>query len=303
MAGASLKVALLVNLVIGVLKLIVGLFTKSAAMISEAYHSFADTFNQILLALGIRNSKKSPDIEHPFGYSKNQFFWAFVVAILIFGISGILALQEGIHKIQNPEQELDRSRFAWNIVVLVIAIFLEGIAFRTAFKEAKHFKEETGAERILDALDEMQDPVLLSLLTEDTLALVGLAVALIGVLITLITENPVYDGYTSILIGIILMVGGLLLARENKTYLIGKAVTASTQHTIKSIIDNSPAVQKLISMKTMLLGPKDMILTLDIVFTEEAEKSDISDIIDQLEQEIIKGVPDLKPQKIFIEAQ
>ncbi|MHA2170089.1 MAG: cation diffusion facilitator family transporter [Candidatus Kariarchaeaceae archaeon] len=303
MAGASLKTALIANLLIGIGKFIVGNFTQSAAMISEAIHSFADTSNQILLAIGIRSSKRNPDIEHPFGYSKNQFFWAFVVAILIFGISGILAFNEGLHKIRDTHHEIDKSKFIWNIVVLLGAILLESYAFKTAFKEARDFQKETGSESFVKALDDMQDPVLLSLLVEDSLALIGLVVALIGVVLAYVTEDPIIDGYTSIFIGIILMVGGLLLARENKTYLIGKAVTSATQQKIKSTVEAFEGVKEIRGMRTMLLGPKDMILTLDVVFTEEVEKDDVADAIDKLEAEIVKAVPTLKPSKIFIEAQ
>ncbi|MHA2090329.1 MAG: cation diffusion facilitator family transporter [Candidatus Kariarchaeaceae archaeon] len=303
MAGASLKTALFANLLIGIGKFIVGNFTQSAAMISEAIHSFADTSNQILLAIGIRSSKRNPDVEHPFGYSKNQFFWAFVVAVLIFGISGILAFNEGLHKVRDTHHEIDKGKFIWNIVVLLGAIILESYAFKTAFQEARHFQKETGSESIVRALDEMQDPVLLSLLVEDSLALIGLVVALIGVMVAYVTEDPVIDGYTSIFIGIILMVGGLLLARENKTYLIGKAVTSATQQTIKSTVESFEGVKEVRGMRTMLLGPKDMILTLDVVFTEEVEKDDVAEAIDKLEAEIVKAVPTLKPSKIFIEAQ
>ena len=300
MAGSSLMAALLANFFIGIMKMFVGVLTGSAAMVSEAYHSFADTFNQILLAVGIRNSKRSPDLEHPFGYQKNQFFWSFVVAVLIFGVSGLLALNEGIKKLGEHHSEHDNDGFIWNIVVLLIAIVLEFSAFRMAYAEAKTYKEMTQSDSILDALDEMQDPVLLSLLTEDSLALVGLSVALVGVVITFITENPFYDGLTSILIGIILIVGGLLLAKENKTYLIGKAVADKTKILIDEIVTKHETVEKLEARKTMLLGPKDMILALDILFKEDA---DVPAEIDILEGKLIKEIPHLTPNKIFIEAQ
>ncbi|MHA2027840.1 MAG: cation diffusion facilitator family transporter [Candidatus Kariarchaeaceae archaeon] len=300
MAGSSLKAALVVNFVIGVMKMVVGTLTASAAMIAESYHSFADTFNQILLAFGIRNSKQKPDLEHPFGYQKNQFFWSFVVAVLIFGVSGLLALNEGLHKLEDEHHEIERSGFIWNIIVLGIAIILEFYAFRTAYKEAKAYQELTNSDSVIDAIDEMQDPVLLSLLVEDSLALVGLSVAMIGVIITFITENPFYDGLTSIFIGVILMVGGLLLAKENKTYLIGKAVADKTKLHIDEIVSNFESVEKLVSRKTMLLGPKDMILALDVLFKEEADEPAE---IDKLEAKLVEEIPHLSPGKIFIEAQ
>ncbi|MCE7735860.1 MAG: cation diffusion facilitator family transporter [Candidatus Heimdallarchaeota archaeon] len=300
MAGSSLKAALLVNLTIGIMKMFVGLATASAAMVSEAYHSFADTFNQILLALGIRRSKQTPDLEHPFGYQKESFFWSFVVAVLIFGVSGLLALNKGIDKLGERPSEHDNDGFIWNIVVLSIAMVLEFYAFNTAYKEAKAYKELTNSDSILESLDEMQDPVLLSLLVEDSLALIGLSVALVGVTVTYITANPFYDGLTSIFIGVILIIGGLLLAKENKTYLIGKSVADKTKHHIDQIVKNHESVEKLVSRKTMLLGPKDMILTLDVLFVEGADEPAE---IDKLEAALVKDIPYLTPAKIFIEAQ
>lgn len=299
MAGSSLKAALLVNFSIGVIKMVVGLATRSAAMFSEAIHSFADTFNQILLALGIRNSKKKPDLEHPFGYQKNQFFWSFVVAILIFGVSGILAFFEGYEKVLHPEEH--HEGFIWNIVVLLGAMILEFYAFKTAYNEAKAYKNKMKTETIFDAFDEMQDPVLLSLIVEDTLALIGLTTALIGVSLSYFLHEPVIDGYTSMTIGIILMLGGLLLAKENKTYLIGKAVTHRTQELIRNTVLDFEHTKDILSMKTMMLGPKRMILALDVRF--DATEDKIPDLIDELEQLLIKAVPYLKANKIFIEAQ
>ncbi|MHA2502069.1 MAG: cation diffusion facilitator family transporter [Candidatus Kariarchaeaceae archaeon] len=306
MAGASLKAALTVNFLIGVIKTVVGLFTGSAAMISEAYHSFADTFNQILLALGIQRSGKEPDLEHPFGYKKVQFFWAFVVAILIFGVSGTLAMIEGFEILRHPEEHTFKPElFIWQILVLLVAIVLEAFALKTAVDEARVYQEETGNESLIEAVDEMQDPVLLSLLVEDSLALAGLVIALIGSVITYITSDPIVDGYTSIAIGVVLMTGGLLLARENKTYLVGKAVSSRIQSQIVEVLDASGAVKTVNSMKTLLIGPKDMILALDITFSKEAlaDKTGAADDIDTLEKQLSEAVEFLTPDRIFIESQ
>lgn len=291
--------ALVVNFIIGVMKLVVGILTVSSAMIAEAAHSFADTFNQILLAVGIRVSRRDPDLEHPFGYHKNQFFWAFVVAVLIFGISGTFAIYEGIEKIMHHDDHKTEG-FIWNIIVLVIAIFLESFALRTAFKEAKEYQKKLETDSMIEAIDEMQDPVLLSLLVEDSLALIGLTVALIGVVITFITGNPVIDGITSIVIGVILVVGGVLLARENKTYLIGKAVNEKTKTLIDKIVQEHETVEKLVARRTMLLAPKAMLVTLDVIFVDGADEAEE---IDKLEAKLIEAIPYLKAQKIFIEAQ
>lgn len=306
MAGSSLKAALAVNFMIGVIKSIVGTFTGSAAMISEAYHSFADTFNQILLALGITRSKREPDLEHPFGYKKVQFFWAFIVAIMIFGISGTLAIYEGYQILNHPEGHVFHPElFIWQILVLIIAIVLESYALSTAVKEARAYMNKVNSDSLIEAVDEMQDPVLLSLLTEDTLALVGLVIALIGSIITYITGDAIFDGYTSIAIGLVLMTGGFLLARENKTYLVGKAVSSRIQKQILDIVESFEGVKLINSMKTMLLGPDDLLLVMDITFTNSAVAGDngVADEIDLLEQKLSDAIEILSPDKIYIESQ
>ncbi|MDH5404162.1 MAG: cation diffusion facilitator family transporter [Candidatus Heimdallarchaeota archaeon] len=301
MAGASLVSALIVNFLIGAIKLVVFAITGSASMLAESYHSFADTFNQILLFVGIRRSKRKPDPTHPFGYAKEQFFWAFMVAILIFGISGTLAFKEGWEILKHPDSHtIDNSKFFWNLIVLGIAIILEGFALKTAYGEAKEYQKKYKASTLKEAIDEMQDPVLMSLLVEDSLALIGLVVAFIGVSITNATHNPLIDAYTSMAIGVILMFGGLLLARENKVYLVGRAVSSSIQSKIKTVVNNEKSIKKVISMKTLLLGVNNLIVALDIEFNEKVDEAEAIDII---EKNIIKEVPNLTPSRIFIEAQ
>lgn len=306
MAGASLVAAFFVNLGIGVIKTIFGSLTNNSAMLSEALHSYADSFNQLLLAFGIRRSKKVPDVEHPFGYSKVQFFWAFIVAVLIFGVSGTLAFVEGIEIIMHPEEHakhLDLDNIYWNLIVLGIAIGLEAFAFATAYKEAKEYQRKLKTPSVREAVKDMQDPVLLSLLVEDSLALIGLIVAFIGVSITWATGLAIVDGFTSLFIGIILGVGGFLLAVENKTFLIGKSVNIQTKQKIDKIVNEMKGIQEVVTMKTMLLGPKNFLVALDVIFTDEVEKSDVSDYIDKIEEAIIKEIPSLTKDRIFIEAQ
>lgn len=307
MAGTSLVAALVVNFTIGVIKTIVGLITGSGAMISEAYHSFADTFNQILLALGIKRSAREPDLTHPFGYSKVQFFWSFVVAILIFGISGTLAFYEGIKILTSEEgHDLRQDLIFWNLLVLGVAIILEAYAWKTAYNEAKRFQEEMEIDNLMEALDEKQDPVLISLLVEDSLAMVGLVIAFVGTVLTSVLHNEMIDGITSLFIGIVLMTGGLLLAKYNKTYLVGRSVSNVIQKQIKDIVNGFEGIKRIKEMKTMLLGPNDMIVALDLVFTDEARNTGvkgIADDIDRLEKLLSDAIEPLTPNKIFIESQ
>ncbi len=305
MAGNSLYAAMTANFLIGVTKTVAGLLSGSAAMIAEAYHSFADTFNQVLLWLGVRRSKREPDAAHPFGYQKVQFFWAFVVAILIFGISGTLAFREGLEIIRHPEghEELKIGSLIVNLIVLGIAIVLESGSTYMAFKEVNEYREKHQIENLKDALDEMQDPVLLSIFVEDWLALLGLVIAFVGTIITFLTHDPLWDGITSLIIGIMLMAGGLLLARENKRYLVGKGVHPRLYNSIMDTVSSFEGVKKVNSLKTMLLGPKDIIVALDITFAEQVEKADLPAHIDRLEDALIKKFKFMKKDKIIVEAQ
>ncbi len=304
MSSESLKNALIANLVIALIKFVVGFFSGSAAMISEGIHSLADSFNQILLGLGIKGSKKKADLEHQFGYAKRQFFWAFVVAILIFGVSGTIAFLEGLKIILNPEEhEIKADKLYLNLIVLFAAMLLEGFAFKTAYGEAKKFQKESGEKSVLKALDKMQDPVLSSIFAEDALALIGLIIAFIGISLTSILEMPIIDGYTSMAIGLVLGTGGLVLAKENKTYLIGRAVNLETQEDISKEINSFEEVEKIKTLRTMLLGPKEMILAVDIEFKTEFEDDHLAEVIDKIENHLSELFEQLSPDKIFIEIQ
>ncbi len=304
MATDSLTTALVSNTTVTIMKFVVGFLTGSTTMIAEGAHSIADIINQLLLRRGKKRSKIAPDLSHPFGYSKSQFFWAFIVGMLIFSIAGLWAFFRGINILLSPEEHvLDQNLFVWNLVVLGLAIALESYALYTAFYEVRAFKEKYKSKSIAEAISEMQDPVNLSLLTEDSLALFTLIIAMIGTSITYVTKESIYDGITTIVIGVVLMIGGGLLAIENKEYLIGKAVSKRFQDEIREIVESHEGVESIQLMRTMLLGANDMILTLDLVFTPEAEKGDIAELIDHIEEELSSKIEKLSKDKIFIEAQ
>ncbi len=302
MAG-SLKAALVANFTIAIVKAILGTISGSATMMAEAAHSLADTFNQILLVLGIRRSKKDPDLEHQFGYSKSTFFWAFVVAVLIFGVSGMYAFLEGLDIILHGGHELDSDHLIYNIVALFIAIILESFALRAAYREAKAHQRELNSDSFIEALDDLQDPVLNSLLVEDSLALAGLSIAFIGLMVAFFTENPIYDGITSLIIGVLLITGGLLLAYENRTYLIGKAVAPRVQKAIYEYVSQLKEVEAIQKMRTMLMGVDEMILAIDVKFKDEYENTNIGELIDSIEEALEAKFEKVTKDKIFIEAQ
>lgn len=292
--------AFLGNFLIAVSKFVAGFLTGSSAMLSEGLHSLSDTSNQILLAFGIRRSKRDPDPEHPFGYSKVQFFWALIVSILIFGLAGSLSFIHGIDRLTHPHVGEEQS-FLASYVVLILSYIFEGFALFMAYRELQHLKHLKGYSQISETLENIQNPALLTCLVEDSLAMIGITIALVATLLTDFTHDPVWDGLGSLLIGLVLMVVALLLARENKSYLIGKAVNHRDKQKIKEIIETSPHVKRMVRMQTMLLGPEDMILSLEVDFGDDLTVEGLEKAVDDIEQRIIASFPVLTPSKIFIE--
>jgi cation diffusion facilitator family transporter len=269
-------------------------------MVSEALHSLADTTNQLLIAFGIRRSKKQPDLEHPFGYSKAQFFWSLIVSILIFTLAGTLSLAGGFERILEGTFEVHESFFI-NYIVLILAIGLESIAFIIAIRETNQIRMEKNYKSFRETLANLNNPALLTVLVEDFLALVGIGIALIATFLTDITDNGFYDALGSIIIGLVLMIGALLLAKENKSYLIGRSISATEQLKIKEIVLTSSGVVAFKSLKSMVLGPDNFILSIDIDFADNLTVDELEKKIDDLEEKIIEHFPKLNRNKIFIE--
>ncbi|MEJ2261754.1 MAG: cation diffusion facilitator family transporter [Nitrosopumilaceae archaeon] len=219
--------ALFGNLGIAITKFVAAIFTGSAAMWAEAYHSASDTVNQILLLLGIKLSARPPTFLHQFGFGKSQFFWSFIVATMIFGISGVLALEQGVssllyggHQPENP---------VINYVVLAIAFGFEGNALRIAFGQFKEAIKKRGGKVSMKSLysefKESKDPTILTVMVEDSAALLGIIIAAVGIYLTDLTGNTVYDALSSLFIGILLMMFAFFLAKENRALLIGESIS------------------------------------------------------------------------------
>jgi len=199
--------ALFGNLGISIAKLIAALLTNSSAMWSETYHSFSDTFNQVLLLIGIKTSTRGPTERHPFGYGKEQFFWSFIVATLLFGISGILSFEKGFTSIFDPIHHIVNTDISY-IILLISAVF-EGNALRIAFTMFKNTIEARGEKvnlhKLFTEFPESKDPTILTVMVEDSAALLGIAIAAIGIYLSEVTKNMIYDAYSSVAIGVVLM--------------------------------------------------------------------------------------------------
>ncbi|MBM7786168.1 cation diffusion facilitator family transporter [Tenggerimyces flavus] len=278
--------ALLANSGIAVTKFIAFLLTQSSAMLAESIHSVADAGNQVLLLVGKKRSEREANELHPFGYGRERYIYAFIVSIVLFSVGGLFALYEGWHKVSEPHPIT-----AWQwvpVVVLLIAIVLETLSFRTAIVEANHVR---GSASWKNFIRRAKSPELPVILLEDLGALVGLVLALIGVSLTLITGNGIWDGLGSMSIGVLLVIIAIILAVEMKSLLIGESATAEHVAAIEKAIADEPLVDRLIHMKTLHIGPEELLVAAKIAVTASDRASDVADAINAVEERIRAAVP------------
>lgn len=283
------------NLAIAITKFIAASITGSSAMISEGIHSVVDTGDQLLLLLGISRSQKPADDSHPFGYGQELYFWTFIVAILIFAIGGGMSIYEGIIHLINPSPLEDPM---WNYIVLGMAILLEGFSWTVALKE---FLPTKGKQNFWQAIKSSKDPTVLTILFEDTAAILGLLVALIGIFLGHLFNNVYFDGIASIIIGIILAIVAVVLARESKGLLVGESADPQTIANIRSLSKTEPGVKEVIRVLTMQLAPKEVLLNLELQFSNNLTGEEIALTVESLEANIRQKHPEIK--QIFIEAK
>lgn len=277
--------AFLANSGIAVTKFIAWFFSGSASMLAEAIHSVADAGNQLLLLLGGRLAKKQADREHPFGYGRERYVWAFIVALILFSVGGLFSIYEGINKLQHPH-ELE---MWWlPLLVLAIAIVLESFSFRTAIKEANQVRGKT---RWVDFIRQAKSPELPVILLEDLAALLGLCFAFGAVGLTVLTGNPVFDAIGTLLIGALLIVVAIVLAIEMKSLLIGEGASEADDRRIREAFNASKDVEALIHMKTLYVGPDELMVAAKVAFPPSATLEDVARSIDRLEAEVRERVP------------
>lgn len=283
--------ALLGNLAIAVCKFIAAFFSGSASMLAEAYHSTSDTFNQVLLLYGLKKSKKPPDKFHPFGHGKEQFFWSFMVAIILFGIAGVLSVREGYHKLQHPEP---LGHLGLSYAVLGVSIFFETIALRMAIKSIKAEMKAEGHRNFFKAIKHSKDPTTMTVLFEDSLALMGLFIALAAITLVYLTGILKIDAIASIIIGGLLMVFALFLAYETKKLLVGEAVTPQKREQILGCINACDEVDRIISLKTMHLSPDEVIVAAEVNYRSDITVDELEALNDKIEQRIKEVIPNAK---------
>ncbi|WP_187976925.1 cation diffusion facilitator family transporter [Mycetocola sp. JXN-3] len=277
--------ALLANVGIALTKFIAWFFSGSASMLAEGVHSLADSGNQLLLLLGGRKSRRLADEEHPFGYGRERYVYAFVVSIILFSVGGVFSIYEGINKLTHPH-ELE---MWWlPMVVLTVAIGLEGFSLRTAIRESNHTR---GTQSWIQFIRRAKAPELPVVLLEDVAALIGLVLAFLGVGLTVITGNATWDAIGTLAIGALLVLVAIVLGIETKSLLVGEGATAEQAAAIRDAIVAGPEAERIIHLKTLYLGPEEIMVAAKIAVDPARTVAEVSENINVIEARIRAAEP------------
>ena len=287
--------AFLGNFAIAIIKFAAASFTGSSAMLSEGIHSLVDTGNQLLLFYGLRRSARPPDERHPFGYGRELYFWAFVVAILIFAVGSGISLYEGYHKILDPHPV---TSIYINYIVLGLAIIFETVVFVVAFRE---FNNTRGDRGFLDAVRVSKDPAIFTVLLEDTAALAGLLIALIGLILSDVLDMPVLDGVASMLIGVVLALVAFILAYETKSLLIGEGADPEIVGGVRRMLVAEKNIRRVNEVLTLHQGPRDVLVTVSVDLKDSMTADEVEKSVTAIERRIKSGYPIVS--RVFVEAQ
>ncbi len=288
--------ALAGNLAIAVVKFIAAWWTNSSAMLSEAIHSLVDTLNEILLLYGLKKSERPADASHPFGYGRELYFWAFIVALMVFSLGAIVSIYQGVDHILHPEHI--RDPFI-NYIVLAVAMLCEGTSWLVAFR---NFRKEKGKLGYFEAFRRSKDPTTFTVLFEDSAALIGLTIAMVGIAASHYWSLPVLDGIASILIGIVLAVSAILLAIETKGLLMGESADPKLRHHLMYIASQDDAVLYANGVLTEQMGAHQVLALLSLEFKDNLTSDEIEHCIHRIEQKAKAMHPEIvtlfiKPQR------
>ncbi|MFF9915837.1 cation diffusion facilitator family transporter [Streptomyces sp. NPDC013457] len=281
----AIVAALAANLAIAVAKFVAFLFSGSSSMLAESVHSLADSGNQGLLLLGGKKAKREATPQHPFGYGRERYIYAFLVSIVLFSVGGMFAIYEGYEKIKHPHPIED---WYWPIGVLVFAIIAESFSFRTAIKESNTIR---GRQSWKEFVRRAKAPELPVVLLEDLGALVGLVLALGGVGIALLTGDGVWDGIGTLCIGILLIAIALVLAAETKSLLLGESAGIEQVKQIEEAVVDGETVTRLIHMRTLHLGPEELLVAAKIAVRHDESATEVAHAINAAEERIRAAVP------------
>ena len=281
----AIVAAFFANLGIAVAKFVGFFFTGAASMLAEAVHSVADSTNQGLLLLGGSRAKRPATPEHPFGYGRERYFWAFVVALVIFSLGSLFALFEGEEKLRHPH-ELESA--GWAVAILAVAIVFEGLSLRTAVRESRPAK---GDRSWWTFIRRSKSPELPVVLLEDTGALLGLMFALVGVGLAELTGNPRFDAAGSIAIGVLLGAIAIVLVVEMKSLLIGESASPAVVARICGALTSDTRIERVVHMRTEHIGPDELLVAVKILVDGNRSLGEVADLIDEAEARVRAAVP------------
>jgi cation diffusion facilitator family transporter len=283
----AIVAALLANIGIAVTKFIAYLLTFSSSMLAESIHSVADSGNQALLLLGGRRAKRQATPQHPFGYGRERYIYAFIVSIVLFSLGGLFALYEAYHKWEHRHEGI--TEWEWvPVTVLVAAIIMESFSFRTAIQESNHVR---GKASWKDFVRHAKAPELPVVLLEDLGALLGLIFALFGVGMTLITGDGTWDAIGTAMIGVLLVTIAIILALETKSLLLGEAASPDNVRKIENALLDGGQIDRIIHMRTLHLGPDELLVAAKVAVHPRATVADLAREIDGAEERIRQTVP------------
>ncbi|MGW0478216.1 cation diffusion facilitator family transporter [Nonomuraea sp. NPDC003214] len=287
-AGGGTKAivaALVANLSIATAKFVAAVFTGSSSMLAEGIHSVADSGNQALLLLGGKRAQRERDQKHPFGYGRERYFYAFVVAVVLFAIGALFSLYEGFHKLSDPHAVESPQ---WAFGVLIFAIIAEAFSFRTAIKESNAVR---GNQSWMAFIRRSKSPELPVIVLEDLGALLGLIFALFGVTMAVITGDGRWDAVGTLMIGVLLAVISVVLAIETKSLLVGEGAAPEMETQIRAALDATPQVDRVIHMRTLHIGPEELLVAAKIAVTHNDTAAEVAAGIDEAERRIREAVP------------
>jgi cation diffusion facilitator family transporter len=290
--------ALIANVAITIIKLVVGLLSRSTAVMAETVHSLSDSVNQLFLLAGLGLSSKPPTSKHPFGRGKEQFFWSFVAAISVFTVSAVFSVYQGAVKLLEPAPP---KNIYSTLLVLVSVGLIEGYALSVTYRNISHRASKLQVRGILRFFDVAKDPIILAAFLEDIVAIAGVAVAVISLYLSETFRTGFYDAFGSITIGLLLIGYGVVLALESRDLLLGEGLSRADISRIKALIESMPQVIRVLDIRGVYFGPKRVVLGVDVYFRPELRTSEIESAIDRVEKVVKAEFPMI--QFIYVEAE
>ncbi len=282
------------NIGVAIAKLLAYFATGATSLLAESVHSVVDSSNQILLLIGSHQSLRQPTSAHPLGYGRLHYLYAFLISIALFSLGGLFAIFQGWEKVQHPHP-IESPAIAY--VIIAVSMLFEGLALRTALHEARHFKPHR--QNWLAFLQQTKSVNYVVLALEDTAALIGLTIATIGVTMSLATNNPVWDGVSTLAIGVLLIVVAVFLGREVVSLLIGEAADPETEAKIRQIVLKVDDVERIINLRTVYVGPSDLFVAMKVAVDGRDSGRQITQAIDQIKLQLRQSFPIV--HRVYIE--